>query len=153
MNCTPSDFTCKYHEVCITFPVETWTIEYNLIYILRTCVSCVITFTGLILYRHPQLQKHPYKIYALAIICEGIYFENLNSYQFLCRYDRASLLMRSIPQFTKIQSPETHYLILYILISVWLYAFYLFLALMMVFNFIIYLDLYLTIKNPFYPRG
>ena len=150
--CGSSDFSCRYNAVCETYPLPKWTIFEVFIFGYSTMVSCVITFTGLVLYQHPQLQRHPYKIYALACISEGIYFSNLNVYKFVCSQNYPVIFMQTLNLVTGQTSDEVKYWILYGLILIGNCIFYFGLCQMMVFNFLIYLDLYLTIKNPFHPR-
>ena len=104
---------------------------------------------------HPKFAKHPYKFIALACLSESLFYTMKAYNNFICTADFPYWLTLSLNYpFNQ----ETHFTNEKILNSMILlaksqkYMETLGIIMSVAFNGIVYIDLYLTLKNPFFPR-
>jgi len=110
--------------------------------------------SGFFFLLHPKFQKHPYRIYALANLSEGILYINGFYTNFTCNLHLPQIMTFTLSVFRRSASPAVsnlnHMRLLQLMNK---FSFELGIVLYMYWNGIILLDVYLTISYPFYPRG
>ena len=119
---------------------------------------------------NPKFKKHPYPLFAYATLFQSIYFLIYQSVNLICPLDMPWFASKwiTLPQdMIKlgplkglglwIDTPEVDvdqkYRIFILLFAVWRSLIVTSTFLYMTGNSIIFIDLYLTLRHPFYPRG
>lgn len=109
---------------------------------------------GFYLMRSKHFRKHPYPLLALACIFEsGFTFNWSQKYAIVVFKLHKIFLLSQWQNAGDLSNYEEIYASLKLLLISWKVCFATLLIMNIVTNGLIYIDLYLTLKNPFYPRA